>query len=198
MSDLSSQRNPHSLNTYNETHGIRPSSSYVRSAIALTKSVASLHRYSLIQSIGVEMCIVVLLQDLMSSAEHVQALEIIVLGTGIALWDPPMSALLNPMAEASDVALPSLAQQTKAKVQSDITAFCSKLDGYRIKCGQNECPSLLEAGEGWDAEQFRAKLEDISNVVRRWEVVLLELIEEKDATGRESETQAVVLEGKSQ
>jgi len=184
-------RNPHSLNTYSKTHGgIRPSSSYVRSAICLAKSIANLHRYALIQSISVGNCIAVLLKDLLSSVEHIQALEIIVLGAGIALWDPPMSALLfNTDGEASDVVAPptppkSLAQQAKAKVQNDIATFCSKLDGYRINCG---CPnSLLEADKSWSAEQLRAKLQEISDVVRRWEVVLLELIDEKDPVkGRE-------------
>src|SRR6266571_3957192 len=96
MSDFSSQSNPHSLNTYSKTHGSRPSSSYVSSAIALTKSIVGLHRYSFVQSISVERCIVVLLENLTSSVEHVQALEILVVGTGIALWDPPMSELLKP------------------------------------------------------------------------------------------------------
>jgi len=145
----------------------------------------------------VERCIVVLLQDL-PSVENVQALEIFVVGTGIALWDPPMSALLNPTTGGPGVAHLSLAQRAKAKVQSDITAFCSELDSLGIKCDQSGCPSLLEAGESWNAEQIRAKLKDIADVVRQWEVVLLELIEAKEAMEKESETQAVVLEGESQ
>ena len=115
------------------------------------------------------------------------------MGTGIALWDPPMSALLTG---ESDVAHPSLAQRAMAKVQSDITAFCSELDGIGIKCDESSgCPSLLEAGESWNAEQFRAKLKDISDIVHQWEVVLLGLIEAKEATAKESENQTVIPEG---
>ena len=109
-----------------------------------------------------------------------------------------MSALLNPTTGGPGIAHLSLAQRAKAKVQSDITAFCSELDSLGIKCDQSGCPSLLEAGESWNAEQIRAKLKDIADVVRQWEVVLLELIEAKEAMEKESETQAVGLEGESQ
>ena len=118
------------------------------------------------------------------SVEHLEALRLIVMGSGMNLWDPPLSTLSvhDEAAEGGSVspfAFPPIKEQAKAKLRGDITMFCSKLDGYKIKRGQSGCISLR--GEDWDlsGEAYRARIKDFTDCLREWEGALVKLIEER-------------------
>jgi len=81
-------------------------------------------------------------------------------------------------ASPSNSALPPIKQQAKAKLCRDITMFCSKLDGYKIKRGQSGCASL--GGQNWNlsGESYRAMIKEITDTVNQWEKELIEVIDQ--------------------
>jgi hypothetical protein len=126
-----------------------------------------------------------LLQDLMS-VEHLQALRSIVVGSGIKLWDPPLSMLTTAVpveavpASPASFTFPPIKQQAKAKLRGDITMFCSKLDSYKMKRGQSGCASLR--GQDWNlsGEAYRARVMEVTDIVHEWERELVELIDRRE------------------
>jgi hypothetical protein len=123
------------------------------------------------------------------SVEHLEALRFIILGSGMKLWDPPLSLLSTSVldegaegvpASPSNFALPPIKQQAKAKLCGDITMFCSKLDAYKIKRGQSGCVSLR--GQDWNlsGESYRAMIKEITDTVHQWETELIELIDRRE------------------
>lgn len=100
------------------------------------------------------------------------------------LWNPPLSTLSVhdegvEGGSASPFAFPPIKEQAKAKLCGDITMFCSKLDGYKIRRGQKGCISLR--GQDWNlsGEAYKARIKDFTDNVREWEGELVKLIEER-------------------
>ena len=93
-------------------------------------------------------------------------------------------------AAPSNFVLPPIEQQAKAKLCRDITMFCSKLDGYKIKRGQCGCDSLRD-GQKWNlsGESYRAVIKEITDSVHEWETELVKLIDQREELVLTSQSQ---------
>lgn len=123
----------------------------------------------------------------------------IVLGSGLKLWDPPLSLLSTPSvlvdgvecvpASPSKSSPPSNKQQAKAMLRSDINMFCSKLDGYKIERGGNGSSSLRGHNWNWSGETYRSRIKEVTDTVREWEKQLIVLIDEREEPVSTSQNQ---------
>ncbi|PPQ67711.1 hypothetical protein CVT25_009317 [Psilocybe cyanescens] len=168
---------PASINYHN-----RPHVHYVRSALALCKSVAALFTQGLIMREHISMCLSILMKDLMS-VEHFEALALIVLGCGAEFWCPvhgdPITTVDVEVAPGvigmSDGSLLLSTNQERATVQviqsNHVTYFLSGLVANLV--GRNLRGDESVVGQGWGQGQLPMRIREVVDSVKLWESVVM-------------------------
>ncbi|KAF8817136.1 hypothetical protein BYT27DRAFT_7204963 [Phlegmacium glaucopus] len=138
-----------------------PAASYdVRCALTLCKSIASFFNQKLIEPRHLKMCIRTLLRHLMS-VEHVEALALLVLGCGPALWDvstPTSTTYTNNQHEHAGY----------TAGQAFLTTLNTSVTNFSL----HDSKSLVFPREVWGQGQLMTRLNQIGMAVNDWAVLV--------------------------
>ncbi|KAF4617863.1 hypothetical protein D9613_005724 [Agrocybe pediades] len=162
---------------YSINFATNPSVEYVRSALALSKSIPSMFKRNLISKEHVSMCISIMLKDLMS-VEHFDALSNLVLGCGPMFWGPTSDAISEVDAPALPIdidnaeANPSAGMaQEKILLNNHVTNFLAGLEANIVHRQLSDETSVL--GQPWGPGQFAWRVQLVVDSVNLWEAVLM-------------------------